>query len=87
MSHATDAITGLDSRRHYIASGSADGVVRIYDIRKGQLASIDLACGTISSLALSQDCESVLVNFHGQDNKAGGTIQWVRNIHARINLF
>lgn len=67
MNHATDAITGLASKRHYIASGSADGIVRVYDIRKGQLASVDLASGTISSLALSHDCESVLVNFHGDD--------------------
>jgi len=76
MAQATDAITGLDSRRHYIAAGSADGTVRVYDVRKGQLCSVDLAAGTISSLALSWDCESILVNMHGEHGK-GGQIQLV----------
>jgi len=66
MDHATDSITAIDSKRHYIVSGSADGFVRVYDIRKGKLANYDLDSGIISGLKLSRDCQSCLVNLQAE---------------------
>lgn len=70
LTQATDSITSLDSKRHFICSGSADGILRIYDIRKGQLASFDLASGTISGICMSRDGGSCLVNVqHETESK------------------
>lgn len=53
-------MTDIDSQRHFIASGSADGVLRIYDIRQGKLAEYDIASGVISGINLSSDGQSCL---------------------------
>ena len=66
MTQATDAITSLDSKRHFICSGSADGILRVYDIRKGQLNNYDLASGTISGISMSRDGGSCLVNVQSE---------------------
>ena len=70
MSQATDSVTSLDSKRHFIASGSADGILRIYDIRQGQLNSYDLAGGVISGICLSRDCQSALVNIQSESQSS-----------------
>lgn len=45
MNEAKDAVLTVDVNSHEIASGSADGSARIYNIRDGKLTDGKLICG------------------------------------------
>lgn len=61
MDEATDNVLSMDVNSHEIASGSADGHVRIYDIREGRLF-IDYIGDSVTSVKLTDDNQAYLAS-------------------------
>ena len=61
MSECGDSVTSLDCSDHEILVGSADGKMRLYDLRKGSLDT-DYVGGVVASLCFTRDGQCVLVS-------------------------
>ncbi|CAD5216934.1 unnamed protein product [Bursaphelenchus xylophilus] len=61
LDEATDNVLSLSVTSHEIATGSADGHLRLYDIREGRLF-IDFVGESVTSVALSDDNQTCLVS-------------------------
>ena len=61
LDEATDNVLCLDVGGYEIVSGSADGHVRLYDIREGRLL-IDFVGESVTSVQLTADQQCVLVS-------------------------
>ena len=55
LEEARDSVTALHLHRHFILTGSVDGYVRCYDIRKGAL-KIDHVQHPITTVRFTEDC-------------------------------
>uniref|UniRef100_A0A0N5BA19 WD repeat domain-containing protein 83 n=1 Tax=Strongyloides papillosus TaxID=174720 RepID=A0A0N5BA19_STREA len=59
---ATDAVLCISIKNHEIATGSADGQLRLYDLRKGIMTSDD--CGhPVSSISFTSNNQCILVSI------------------------
>ncbi len=61
LDQAKDSVTSVKIRGHLILSGSVDGYMRCYDVRKGVLTA-DHIGAPITSISLSSDMNCILVN-------------------------
>uniref|UniRef100_A0A0N5A2J6 WD repeat domain-containing protein 83 n=1 Tax=Parastrongyloides trichosuri TaxID=131310 RepID=A0A0N5A2J6_PARTI len=61
FNEANDAILCITVNNHEIATGSADGKLRLYDIRKGQMFTDDFG-HPVSSISFSPDNQCLLVS-------------------------
>ncbi|VDM97456.1 unnamed protein product [Thelazia callipaeda] len=61
IDEATDAVLTVDVNSHEIASGSADGSIRIYNVRDGKMVD-DFLGGSVTSLHFSNDGQCLLVS-------------------------
>lgn len=61
LDQAKDSVTSIVIRDRQIIAGSADGKVRTYDLRKGQLQT-DTIAQPVTSIQLSSSQETVLVS-------------------------
>ncbi|VBB27996.1 unnamed protein product [Acanthocheilonema viteae] len=61
MDEATDAVLTVDVNSHEIASGSADGSIRVYNIRDGKLTD-DFLGDSVTSLHFSADGQCLLAS-------------------------
>jgi len=61
LEECKDSVTTLDVSDHEILVGSADGRVRLYDLRKGSLAT-DYVGGAVASTNFTRDGQCVLVS-------------------------
>lgn len=61
MDEATDNVLSMDVNAYEIASGSADGHMRIYDIREGRLF-VDYIGESVTSVKLTDDNQACLVS-------------------------
>ena len=68
MSECGDSVTSLDCSDHEILVGSADGRMRLYDLRKGSLDT-DYVGGVVASLCFTRDGQCVLVSCVGETVK------------------
>ena len=68
MSECGDSVTSLDCSDHEILVGSADGRIRLYDLRKGSLDT-DYVGGVVASLCFTRDGQCVLVSCVGETVK------------------
>uniref|UniRef100_A0AAF5DGG2 WD repeat domain-containing protein 83 n=1 Tax=Strongyloides stercoralis TaxID=6248 RepID=A0AAF5DGG2_STRER len=86
FNEATDAVLCISIKSHEIATGSADGKLRLYDIRKGAMTSDDFG-HPISSVNFTPDSQCILVSvLHSSvillDKINGGALL---NLESHIN--
>jgi mitogen-activated protein kinase organizer 1 len=63
LSEATDSVTSLAVSGFEIATGSLDGKVRRYDLRKGEL-NVDDVKSSVGNICFTKDGQCVLTNCH-----------------------
>jgi len=63
LAETGDTVTSIDVSDHEILVGSADGKVRRYDLRNGSLVTDLVGSKPVTSVAFSEDGQSVLVNL------------------------
>ncbi|TRY67854.1 hypothetical protein TCAL_05271 [Tigriopus californicus] len=68
LEECKDSVTALDMSDHEILVGSADGKVRRYDLRNGQLMT-DYIGTAITSVSFTHDGQCVLVSSNGESVK------------------
>lgn len=60
MNEATDAVLCVNVSSYEIATGSADGNARLYDIREGRLF-VDFMNDSVVDVHISSDKQSILI--------------------------
>lgn len=77
LDEATDNVLSLDVSAYEIAAGSADGHLRLYDIREGRLF-VDFVGDSVTSVQLADDNQTCLVSsmdgFVRLFEKSNGTL-------------